>query len=439
MKFAINDFFETKEGNKCKIIGTLGQGAQGTVYLVDYDGKQYALKIYKENPSQEFKNNIFNNIHTESPSENFLWPKVSFEWSDGTFGCLMDLIPNTYSSFISYLNGKTNFKNLVTKLNWCIELANSFKALHEKGYSYQDINDGSFFLEGETGKLLICDNDNITANKNNLGILGKIKYMAPEIVRGDINPLTNKPQLPDIYSDRFSIAVILFMTLCYGNPFEGKKLKDYLIVDAKAEYELYGKDPVYIYSKVNFSNRPIHGYHTTVMNIYPTLPFYIKEAFHRTFVDGIRDRENGRVTELEWIKLLCRYRDEITKCEKCGNEFYHKNVNYKSENLCPNCNGTVAKKFVLYIGKKRILLHPGKCIYDTHLNKFSDKYTLVKGEVIKNTHNPNLWGIKLNLENDVKIRDTNLNTKTINSRGIIPIIKDLEINFGTVIGKIVIE
>ena len=135
MKFEINDFFETKEGNKCKIIGTLGQGAQGHVYLVDYDGKQYALKIYKENPSQEFKNNIFNNIHTESPSENFLWPKVSFEWGDGTFGCLMDLIPNTYSSFISYLNGKTNFKNLVTKLNWCIELANSFKALHEKGYT----------------------------------------------------------------------------------------------------------------------------------------------------------------------------------------------------------------------------------------------------------------------------------------------------------------
>ena len=70
-------------------------------------------------------------------------------------------------------------------LKWCISLCTAFKRLHEEGYSYQDLNDGSFFFDPHTGELLICDNDNVTADKKNLGVLGKMRYMAPEIVRGD--------------------------------------------------------------------------------------------------------------------------------------------------------------------------------------------------------------------------------------------------------------
>ena len=62
-------------------------------------------------------------------------------------------------------------------INWCIELVKSFKLLHEKGFSYQDLNDGSFFFDPETGDILICDNDNVTADKRSLGILGKMRYM----------------------------------------------------------------------------------------------------------------------------------------------------------------------------------------------------------------------------------------------------------------------
>lgn len=87
------------------------------------------------------------------------------------------------------------------------------------------MNDGSFFLDPQTGDLLICDNDNVTADKKNLGIIGKIRYMAPEIVRGDRDLKTGKRQLPDVHSDRFSLAAILFMALCLGNPYEGERLK----------------------------------------------------------------------------------------------------------------------------------------------------------------------------------------------------------------------
>ncbi|MCQ2388063.1 MAG: serine/threonine-protein kinase [Clostridia bacterium] len=131
-----------------------------------------------------------------------LLPARSIALCNGKIGYLMDLRPKNFVSFVSYLTGKHPFKNRATMLKWCIKLCTAFKKLHEMGYSYQDLNDGSFFMDPDTGDLLICDNDNVTADKKNLGILGKMRYMAPEIVRGE--------QMPDVHSDRFSLAVTMF-------------------------------------------------------------------------------------------------------------------------------------------------------------------------------------------------------------------------------------
>ena len=60
----------------------------------------------------------------------------------------------------------------------------------------------SNFINPSNGDVMICDNDNVMANNERSGILGKARYMAPEIVAGGI---------PDKYSDRFSLSVILFM------------------------------------------------------------------------------------------------------------------------------------------------------------------------------------------------------------------------------------
>ena len=240
------DEIKLEDGSVYTIESLLGEGGQGEVYQVSNGNEKKALKLYKCDESEDFKYNLRNNIKKGSPSKSFLWPQKYIETEDGHFGYLMDLRPNNYVSFISYLNGKTLFKSLQIKLKWCTELCLSFKKLHEQGYSYQDLNDGSFFLDPNTGELLICDNDNIAADKKNLGILGKMRYMAPEIVRGDINPNTGEPQMPDIHSDRFSLAVILFMAMCLGNPFEGEVLKNYDIIDENSDKEMYGTNPIFV-------------------------------------------------------------------------------------------------------------------------------------------------------------------------------------------------
>ena len=427
MHFRKGDSFDYN-GQNYEILDLLGEGGQGEVYLVKVGNQSLAFKYYKEIPSDDFKYNLKNNILKGSPSPNFLWPKEFIEFTDDTCGYLMDLRQKNFVSFVSYLTGNNKFKNKRILLNWCIELVKSFKLLHERGYSYQDLNDGSFFLDPENGKLLICDNDNITADKRNLGVLGKMRYMAPEIVRGDKDKMTGERQMPDTHSDRFSLAVILFLALCLGNPFEGECLKKYVIIDEKAEYEMFGSHPVYIYNELDTSNRPIRGYHTAVLNKYPYLPSYIKQAFHRTFVDGLKDRENGRTTELEWIRLLCRFRDELITCS-CGKEYIYGFSEKKHNDKCPYCKKETRRFCFLQVGKNKVLLEPNKLIYEVHIDKYSSNYNLPIGRVIINKNNPLLWGIQLKMNNDVLIKDKNGKEKTIDKDGVIPIINGLTIKF----------
>ena len=428
MKFSKGDTFEYN-GKTVTILDILGDGGQGEVYLVDNGGTKQAFKIYKDEVSSDFRYNLSNNIQRGAPSPNFLWPKEFIEFSDGDCGYMMDLRGKEYASFVSYLTGKSHFKSKRLLLSWCIELVKSFKDLHERGYSYQDLNDGSFFLNPDNGAILICDNDNVTADKRSLGVLGKMRYMAPEIVRGDKDRLTGERQMPDVHSDRFSLAVILFLALCMGNPFEGERLKKYVIVDEKAEYEMFGSDPVYVYSEADASNRPIRGYHTAVLRRYPELPSYIKAAFHKTFVDGLADRENSRTTELEWIRLLCRYRDELVTCS-CGNEYAYGFYERKPNAKCPHCRAATKRFCTLVIGKTRILLEPGKYLYRPHIDKYSADYHIPIGKVVANKSNPGLWGIKLDLASPVLIKDEAGQEKEVAPNGVIPIIRNLKIKFG---------
>ena len=49
--------------------------------------------------------------------------------------------------------------------------------------------------------------------------------------------------------------------------------------------------------------------------------------------------------------------------------------------------------------------------------------------IIQSKNNPQIWGIKLELDEDVLIKDANGVEKTISKDGVIPIISNLKIKF----------
>ena len=61
-------------GKSCTVKKELGRGGQGIVYLVDYEGKDYALKWYIVDYPDAFMNNLEKNCKAGAPTKNFLWP-----------------------------------------------------------------------------------------------------------------------------------------------------------------------------------------------------------------------------------------------------------------------------------------------------------------------------------------------------------------------------
>lgn len=417
-----NQSVQLDDGRVAVVTKVLGDGAQGEVYLAMVGGKEYALKMYKKAMSKEFSDNLRTNIAAGSPSQSFIWP-LAITKNDGVFGYLMELIPEQYRSFISMVNGQTHFNSLRSQLNWCINICTAFKELHSRGYSYQDLNDGSFFLEPETGNALICDNDNVTADTFNLGILGKMKYMAPEVITGK--------NVPDKYSDYFSLAVILFLSLTLSHPFIGERLRNFPCFDEIAEDEMFGEHPVYIFDKSETYNRPIHGYNPYFAKRWRTIPAYIKDGFSKVFEDGLKDRENGRLTELEWIKLLFKWRDELVTCHKDNFQFA------ASLGNCPNCNEKAPVVTSLTVSGYEIKLDLHTKLYEPHIDKFSANYGNVVGEVVSNKNDPSLWGIRNLSKSTWIITDSAGHQLSVQPFQVAPIVSNLTIAFDeTTVGSI---
>ena len=262
-------------GRTCTIEEELGRGGQGIVYLVDYCGGDYALKWYTRDYSADFYENLKNNAAAGAPSNAFLWPLAVTEKQYGSFGYVMKLRPKGYREFGDFMLAKARFSSMAANINAAINICDAFQKLHIRGLSYQDMNDGNFFINPRNGDVLICDNDNVAPDRTNLGIIGKAGYLAPEIV--------DKKSMPNRYSDYFSMAVILFILFYFNRPFEGKKVAECGCMTDELERELFGHRATFIMDPCDDSNRPVPGLHTNVIRRWGVFPKSLENLFIQAF------------------------------------------------------------------------------------------------------------------------------------------------------------
>ena len=311
-----NDKIKISTGGEATILEELGSGGQGTVYKVQYGGKEYALKWYHETGKPEFYDNLKRNVAKGAPASFFLWPLFLTEKDDkGCFGYLMELRDPSYKEFSDFLLAKVQFSSVSAMIEAAIRICIGFRKLHNAGYSYQDLNDGNFFINPQNGNILICDNDNVAPAGRNTGILGKCRYMAPEIVRGE--------KLPDPQSDRFSLAVVLFLLFFNNHPLEGELIARCPCMTEKHEKKFYGTHPIFIYDPHDCSNRPVEGIHVNVLKLWALFPEYVRKIFTEQFDQKALQDPNYRITEKEWLdKVLLRMRHELITCPVCGGEIF---------------------------------------------------------------------------------------------------------------------
>lgn len=436
---------EMEYGGKAKVLKLIGSGGQGSVYEVEFNGAKWALKWYdisKIKKPKEFRNNIQNNINDGPPSNKFLWPKyLTKENPDGTFGYLMEMKPASFDSFVDILNTyklvidpltgravkKTvRFTSLYAMVTAVINIVNAFRQLHRAGKSYQDLNDGGFFINVDTGAVLVCDCDNIAPDGSNFGIGGKPGYMAPEIVRGIAKP--------NVQTDKYSLAVVLFKFLFRGDPMEGEKVVKDICLTEKSELKHYGQNAVFVYDPNDTSNRPVRGIHDNVIKFWRLYPDYIREAFIQSFTVGIQD-PNKRIIENEWQKMFIRLRSEIIMCG-CGRTNFTSMFEKPDEKTykCPKCGMEFA---TLGFSNRdyRMPLYLGSKFFQCEIDPDSDDFLSVAGELVENKIKANVIGIKNCSNSTWKVKMPDGNYCSIEPNKGFPIWSGLEIDFGKITAK----
>lgn len=410
-EFAPGTRIPTLDGDALEIIQKLGDGGQGIVYKVRYNGEELALKWYfpnKLHDKTKFYSNIENNIKKGAPTDNFLWPIQITKEYEGSFGYLMRLRPSEYKDFSQFLLAKVHFSGVDAVINAALSIITSFGALHRNGFSYQDLNDGNFFINPQNGDVLICDNDNVAPYGEALGIAGKCRYMAPEIVVGK--------KKPSIKTDQFSLAVVLYMLLFLNHPLEGKRTMCPCLTE-ELEYKYYGEAPVFVYDDDNDINRPVKGVHTNELKLWTLYPKFIREIFKRAFARNAmvgNEAESYRVTENEWENTFIQLLNVTIKCPSCGEITF---VDRASKNgpVCIDCGRPISRVPILKVGRHEVILAPDKVLHPYHVMKDKKDYRSIVGRVITSKVNPGVFGLK---------NDTGVAWEAIMKDGSIEIIND---------------
>lgn len=410
-------------GGELEVIQKLGEGGQGVVYKVKYNGKDLALKWYfgnKLNDPDRFYRNIQNNIKKGAPTEAFLWPLEITEYFEGSFGYLMELRPPEYKDFSLFLLAKARFNGIAAVVNAALCITNGFRALHNSGFSYQDLNDGNFFVNPQTGDVLICDNDNVAEYGDALGIAGKCRYMAPEVVMGK--------EKPSVHTDKFSLAVVLYLLLFLNHPLEGKRTMCPCLTE-ELERKFYGSEPVFVWDPSNDTNRPVRGAHVNEIKLWPIYPKFVRETFEEAFSQEtmIGADIKHRVGEKRWQEVFTSLRDCLAVCS-CGGETFI-DVNQPSCK-CINCGKELQRPLVMKVKKYNVVLQPGKKIYACHAVYDSDDFKEINGKIITSRQDPSLTGLRNDSDSSWTAILPNGTSKSYAKGQVIKLGRGLKINFG---------
>jgi DNA-binding helix-hairpin-helix protein with protein kinase domain len=423
----------------CTVKECLGGGGQGEVYKADLNGTDVALKWYfYAQATTDQQQALAELIQKKAPNDKFLWP-ISLAHSPDVkgFGYIMPLRPSHYKSIADLITRRAepSFWHLLTAT---MELADSFSQLHAKGLCYQDISFGNVFIDPDTGHILICDNDNVTTNKNAkaASVMGTPRFMAPEIVLGTAAPSSE--------SDLFSLAVLLFYMLMLHHPLEGQKEAEIKCFDLPAMNKLYGREPIFIFDPSNDSNRPVAGYQDNAEIYWAIYPNFIKELFTKAFTVGLHDPQHGRVRESEWRAALVKLRDSLLYCGHCGAENFYDAQLLKDQgqlNECWSCESALQVPPRILLQHQHfamiVMLNHNTELFAHHIDpqRYYDFSTPI-AKVNQHPQNPAIWGLK-NLSAEtwtLTLEDGTM--KPIAAGQSVTLSTGISINFGEVYGQI---
>ncbi|MFO0611546.1 MAG: serine/threonine-protein kinase [Polyangiaceae bacterium] len=374
-----------------KVTALLGEGNQGAVFEA-HDGTavRWALKWYHESYidcDRTLRHRIEHLVQEGPPNDRFLWPVDIIEKpGQASFGYAMALREPRFRGLTDLMSARCEppptFRAILTA---SIELTHCFLMLHAMGLCYRDISFGNCFFDPATGEVRICDNDNVDVNGTSSVVMGTTGFIAPELVTGE-------HRSPDVESDLFSLAVLLFYLQMVAHPLEGARESGIRCFDEAAKRHIYGTHPLFIFDPNDDSNRPVRGIHDNAFAFWPLYPQVLRDAFEQAFVRGlvpsyaaldtpgaraagVATSRASRVREGEWRDILLATRDAIFPCASCGAENFYDASRLRvggGPGDCWSCARTLALPARLRIQgqnqERLVMMVPGARLYGHHLD-----------------------------------------------------------------------
>lgn len=320
-------------GHKYKLTRQAGFGAQGVVYE-ESTGK-YMVKLYYPSGCQSIDDDVFERLEF-----------IKYIKTPKNFVTVTDLITSPYLGYVmekvidhkplnSYLIPAKNLSfpewynkglGLYERIFVGYIIAKAFGELEKSNLSYCDISGNNILIKTANGaSVKMIDVDNIyLAGKGKSAVLGTPRYIAPEVISRQKNP--------DVLSDNYSLAVILFELLRVGHPYISDDVLDGTPEDEEAA--LAGKTDY-----VTDENA------TNMLPADVVLTDKFRELFRRCFVDGKKNRMS-RPSAMEFEYALLEASNKLIKCPSCGAWHYPRKSGRVYEG-CPWCDGPSRPKAIL--------------------------------------------------------------------------------------------
>ena len=432
----IGQTIQTSGGQSCQVLDFLGGGGQGEVYRTRWCGNEYALKWYYKPSATENQRDLLRElVRIGSPSDVFLWPlELVSDAAVPGFGYLMQLRPQVYKSITDLMAGRIK-PTFLALIDAAINLTKAFRTLHTSGLCYRDISFGNAFFDPSSGRVLVCDNDNVgTSNAAYAGVLGTPDFMAPEIVCGKSQPSTK--------TDLHSLAVLLFYLFHIGHPLVGRRVLSIRCWDPAARNRIFGERPLFIFDPAKRDNEAVSlkedatgetgGQALTYWNLYPSR---IKATFTKAFTAGLNNPD-ARVTELEWLDALADLRNRILRCACSTPNFWEGDAaSGLSAGACWSCQKTLSVPYRLKIEKQIVVMNADTRLYHHHLERSATyvcDFSVPLAEMAQNPKDPSVWGLR-NLGKDkwVAVYTDGL-MKDIEPGKAAPLRQGMRLNFGKV-------
>ena len=421
-------------GRQGRVLRLLGAGGQGAVYEIELDGAAFALKWYHEHYTRidrNLRHRLDRAVERGAPAASFLWPLDLVEIAGRPeFGYIMPLRQPHYRGMRDLIARPPQRVDLSLeqRLRLCARLAKSFLELHASGFCYQDINFGNIFLDPETVRILICDNDNVNIDGADASIYGTRKFMAPEVVRREV--------LPSTRTDLFSMAVLFFYVLIGWHPLDGRREAAIRVLDAAAEMSLYGTEPRFLFDPLDDSNGPVAGLHEPLVRRWQSLPSATRRLFIRSFGEGARDPER-RVLEHEWIAAFATAGSSVFACGHCGYE-HTLERDAAAAGHCLYCAAELALPPLLAIGRHAFAATRGRDLfaYVIEGSRLPD-FDRVAATVETHPTRDDIVGLRNRTDRPWQATQPNGQATPVPAGKAVRLEPGLTLNFGNTIGRVI--